>query len=68
MRKSRTIATTAAVVSCATWVWLFASSTISVFVGLPLTTKVLLSPAARLATLRPTRSLFSTNRSRYLTA
>ena len=48
VRKSRTIATTTAVVSCATCVRLFASSTISVFVGLPLTTNVLLSPAARL--------------------
>ena len=57
VRNSRTIATTTAVVSCATWVWLFASSTISVLVGLPLTTKVLLSPAARLATPSPTRSV-----------
>ena len=68
MRKSSTIATTTAVVSWATCVRLFASSTISVFVGLPLTTNVLLKPAARFAALRPRRSSFSTKCSSYLTA
>jgi uncharacterized membrane protein len=58
----------AAVVSCATWVWLLASSTISVLVGLPLTTKVPLNPAVRLARPSPTRSVFSWKRSLYLTA
>jgi hypothetical protein len=68
VRNSSTSATTAAVVSWATCVWLRASSTISVFVGLPFTTKVPLNPAARLAALKPTRSSFSTKRSLYLTA
>ena len=45
VRKISTIATTTAVVICATWVWLFASSTISVLVGLPFTTNVPLKPA-----------------------
>jgi hypothetical protein len=63
VRKRRTIATTPAVVSCATCVRLFASSTIAVLVGLPLTTKVPLKAAARLAALNPTRSSFSTKRS-----
>ena len=48
--------------------WLFASSTISVFVGLPLTTKVPVNPAVMLATPSPTRSVFSSNGSSYLTA
>ena len=68
MRKSRTIATTTAVLSWATWVWLFASSTISVLVGLPLTTNVPVKPAVMLATPSPTRSVFSSNRSLYFTA
>jgi hypothetical protein len=63
-----TSATTTAVVSCATWVWLLASSTISVLVGLPFTTKVPLTPAETLAGPRPTRSVFSVRRSLYLTA
>ena len=68
VRNSSTIATTAAVGSCATCVWLLASSTISVFVGLPLTTNVLLNAAATFARPRPTRSVFSSNGSLYLTA
>ena len=45
-----------------------ALSTISVFVGLPLTTKVPEIPAARLAVPRPTRSTFSSKRSEYFIA
>ena len=44
VRKSRTIATIAAIASIATWLDAFASSAILLFVGLPLTTKVLLRP------------------------
>ena len=63
VRKSRTIATHTAVVSCATWLRPPALSTIAVFVGLPLTTNVPETPADRLAALRPTRSTFSSKRS-----
>ena len=53
VRNSSTIATTTAVVSCATCVWLFASSTISVFVGLPLTRNVLLKPGGDVREAEP---------------
>ena len=68
VRKSSTIATVIAIEIIATCVLLLASSAISVLVGLPLTGNVPLSPAARFATLSPTRSLFSTKRSWYLMA
>ena len=68
VRKSRTIATIAAIASIEIWLDAFASSAILLFVGLPLTTKVLLRPAAMLAALRPTMSVFSSKCSLYLTA
>ena len=68
VRNSRTIPTVIAIVSIATCVLLCASSAISVLVGLPLTGNVPLNPAATLATLSPTRSLFSTKCSWYLMA
>jgi hypothetical protein len=52
VRKRSTINTTAAVVRWATWLRPPASSTISVLVGLPLTTKVPLTAAAAFAAAR----------------
>ena len=46
----------------ATWVRPFCSSRIWVLVGLPFTTKVPVSPAAKLAPLRPTMSRFTSTR------
>jgi len=60
--------TVGAIVSIATWLLALASSAIFVFVGPPLTTNVLLIPAARFGIPRPTRSTFSSNLSLYLTA
>ena len=68
VRNSSTMTTTAPVVSCATWLVPPAPSTIWVLVGLPLTTNVPVSPAARLAPLSPTRSTSSLNASSYLAA
>ena len=55
--------TVAAVASWAIWLRPPAVSTMAVLVGLPLTTNVPLSPAARLAAARPTRSVSSLHRS-----
>ena len=49
-------------VALATWVLPFCSSRICVLVGLPLTTKVPLRPAAMLAPLRPTMSRLTSTR------
>ncbi len=68
VRNSRTTTTIRPAVSCATWVLPPAPSTISVFVGLPLTTNVPDKPAPTLARLSPTRSTFSLKLSSYLTA
>ena len=68
VRNSRTTTTTAAVVSCASWLLPPALSTISVFVGLPLTTNVPEMPAPTLARPSPTRSTFSSKLSPYLIA
>ena len=69
VRKSRTMPTTIAIVTCDTWLLPPALSTIWVLVGLPLTTNV---PGERrrrwLAAPRPTRSTFSSNWSLYLAA
>ena len=46
----------------ATWVRPFCSSRIWVLVGLPLTTKVPVRPAAKLAPLSPTMSRFTSTR------
>ena len=62
------MATMTPVVSWASWLVPPALSTIWVLVGLPLTTKVPESPAARLAAPRPTRSTFSSKSSLYLAA
>ena len=53
VRNSRTTTTIAAAVSCEIWVRPPALSTISVFVGLPLTTNVPVMPAAAFATPSP---------------
>src|SRR5262249_6370031 len=60
--------TSTLVVSCEIWLRPPAPSTIWVLVGLPLTTKVPDRPAPTLASVRPTRSLFSLKRSLYLAA
>lgn len=60
--------TMAAAVSWAICVRPPALSTISVLVGLPLTTKVPEIPAARLAPPRPMRSTFSSKLSEYFMA
>ena len=65
VRKSRTTATIAPAVSWAIWLRPPALSTISVLVGLPLTTKVPVMPAAALASPRPTRSTSSSKLSPY---
>ena len=49
MKNRKTIRTTVAVVTCDHWLRPPAVSTMAVLVGLPLTTKVLLQPAAALA-------------------
>ena len=56
VKNSVNSSTTAAIVRLASWVRPFCSSRICVLVGLPLTTKVPLRPAARLAPLSPTMS------------
>jgi len=56
------------VVSCASWLRPPASSTISVFVGLPFTANEPVRPAARFARPRPTRSPSSLGRSPYCAA
>src|SRR5262245_10256254 len=66
--RSNTTATAPAIASIDTWLRPLAESAISVLVGLPFTTKVLLSPATRFAALSPTRSVFSSNCSWYFTA
>ena len=68
VRKSRTTRTTTPVVSWASWLRPPALSTISVFVGLPLTTNVPEMPAAALARPSPMRSTFSSKLSSYFTA
>jgi hypothetical protein len=55
-------------VSCETWLRPPAPSTISVFVGLPLTTNVPVMPAAKFAVPSPTRSTFSSKLSLYFIA
>ena len=62
VRNSTTTRTTSDMVMLATWVRPFCSSRICVLVGLPFTTNVPVSPAARLAPLRPTRSRFTSTR------
>ena len=62
VRNRTTTRTTSDMVMLATWVRPFCSSRIWVLVGLPLTTKVPVSPAARLAPLRPTMSRFTSTR------
>ena len=59
VRNSRTIRTTPAVVRQASCVRPPALSTISVFVGLPLTTNVPVRPAPMFAAPRPIMSVFS---------
>ena len=66
--QSRTIATMTTVVTDASWLLPPAPSTIWVLVGLPLTTKVPVNAAPRLAAPRPTRSTFSSNVSLYFAA
>ena len=68
VRNSSTIATIPTVARAETWLRPPALSTICVFVGLPLTTKVPESPAPTFATPRPTRSVSSLNRSPYFAA
>ena len=68
VRKSSTISTMPAVVSCASWLLPPAPSTIWVLVGLPLTTKVPESPAEAFARPSPTRSTFSSKGSSYFAA
>jgi len=63
-----TMRTTIPVVSWAVWLVPPVLSTIWVFVGLPLTTKVPERPAARFATPNPTRSVFSSKLSWNLSA
>ena len=62
VRNSTTTSTTSDIVMLATWVRPFCSSRIWVLVGLPFTTKVPVSPAARLAPLRPTMSRLTSTR------
>ena len=59
MKNSTTSSTITDIVMLASWVRPFCSSRIWVFVGLPLTTKVPLRPAAKLAPDRPTMSRFT---------
>ena len=68
LRKRRTMITMPHVTSDDSWVRPPAPSSISVLVGLPLTTKVPENPAPRLARPRPTRSTFSLNGSLYFMA
>ena len=68
VRNSRVTMTMAAVVTWAIWLRPPALSTISVLVGLPLTTNVPEMPAARLPTPSPMRSTFSSNLSLYFMA
>ena len=68
VRNSRTTTTMTVVVSWAIWLLPPALSTISVLVGLPLTTNVPLMPAARLPRPRPMRSTFSSKLSSYFMA
>ena len=65
VRNSRTTTTIRPAVSCEIWLRPPAPSTISVLVGLPLTTNVPLIPAPRLARPRPMRSTFSSKLSPY---
>jgi hypothetical protein len=65
---SRTMSTTALVVSWASWLRPPALSATCVWVGLPLTTKVPENAAATLAAPRPTRSVSSLNASSYFPA
>ena len=62
VRNSTTMRTTTDMVMLAIWVRPFCSSRIWVLVGLPFTTKVPLSPAAKLAPLSPTRSRLTSTR------
>ena len=62
VKNSTTTRTTSDMVRFATWVRPLCSSRIWVLVGLPFTTKVPLSPAARLAPARPTMSRFTSTR------
>ncbi len=59
VKNSTTSSTIRAMVRLESWVRPFWSSRICVFVGLPLTTKVPLRPAAKLAPDRPTMSRFT---------
>ncbi len=68
VRKSTTGRTMAAAISCEIWVRPPALSTISVLVGLPLTTNAPVIAAAPLARPRPTRSTFSSKLSEYFRA
>ena len=68
VRNRSTTTTMTPVVSCEIWLRPPALSTISVFVGLPLTTNVPESPAARLLVPSPTRSTFSSKLSSYFIA
>ena len=56
---TRTTTAITAITSWASWVRPPAASTTAVLVGLPLTQNAPVTPAARLATARPTRSRFS---------
>ena len=62
VRNSTTMSTTSDIVMLATWVRPFCSSRIWVLVGLPFTTKVPVSPAAKLAPLSPTMSRLTSTR------
>ena len=58
VRNNSTTPTVAAVAKCANWLLPPAVSTMAVWVGLPLTTKVPLRPAAASAAHKPSRSRF----------
>ena len=62
VRNSTTTRTTSDMVMFATWVRPFCSSRIWVLVGLPFTTNVPVSPAAKLAALSPTMSRLMSTR------